>query len=45
MESWVESLVLELRWLYSLTSFFKANEQWNPYALQVSVGFLLAQRR
>ncbi len=43
--SGARGLVLELRWLYSLTSFFKADEQWNPYALQVSVGFLLAQRR
>jgi hypothetical protein len=38
-------LVLELRWLYSLHSFFSAGEQWNPYALLVSVGLLLARSR
>jgi hypothetical protein len=37
--------VLELRWLYSLHSFFSAGEQWNPYALLVSVGLLLARSR
>ncbi len=40
------SLVLELRWLYSFTSFFTPhNPTWHPYAFLTSVGYIFPLRR
>jgi hypothetical protein len=39
-------LVLELRWLYSFTSFFRPGfDDWHPYAYLVSLGYLFARGR